>query len=77
MSTPLIMPLVTTSKLTNAWRSQRVMADGVNSGLKKMKHTHFLMKNGKKLFGHKEKFLGRSVFGILFFEGRKKLVIFT
>ena len=22
MSTPLIMPLVTTSKLTNAWRSQ-------------------------------------------------------
>ena len=35
MSTPLIMPLVTTSKLTNAWRSQRVMADGVNSGMKK------------------------------------------
>ena len=57
MSTPLIMPLVTTSKLTNAWRSQRVMADGVKSGVKKIMRTHFLMKNGKKLFGHKENLL--------------------
>ena len=54
MSTPLIMPLVTTSNLTNAWRSQRVMADGVKSGVKKIMLTHFLM---KKLFGHKDKLL--------------------
>ena len=53
MSTPLIMPLVTTSKLTNAWRSQRVMADGVKSGLKKIMLNHFLMKNGKILFERK------------------------
>ena len=52
MSTPLIMPLVTTSKLTNAWRSQRVMADGVNSGVKKKYALSLSYEEWK--FGHKE-----------------------